>query len=118
VTGGTSPLHGDRGVRLPRGPLKRYDNEVSMRKKKTTPRKQWANTKVGDGEWLRLPDGAVTIGCCDCGLVHDMIFRVRKQRVEMMVCRNDKSTKDLRAEHFHSHKSRNGYYQIRVLSYK
>lgn len=89
-----------------------------MRKKKPKPPRQWANTKVPDNDWLQLSPRALKVGCCDCGLVHDMWFRVRKGKLEMFVVRDDKETKILRREKFPKHQSRNGHYRIQVLSYK
>jgi hypothetical protein len=34
--------------------------------------------------------------CCDCGLVHDMDFRVSKGRAQFRVARNNRSTAQVR----------------------
>lgn len=44
-----------------------------------------------DGEWVQPKDN-YRIACCDCGLVHDMQFRVVKGNVQFSATRNNRST--------------------------
>jgi len=32
--------------------------------------------KLRDGKWIDTPAQGYRIGCCDCGLVHDVEFRL------------------------------------------
>lgn len=50
---------------------------------------------VSDGEWIR-PARKFLMQCCDCGLVHDMDFRVLKGRAEFRAYRNMRLTKRAR----------------------
>jgi len=54
-------------------------------------------------EYKELPAGWITpvyknfkIICCDCGLVHDVDFRVRAGKVQFRVKRNNHSTANVR----------------------
>lgn len=50
--------------------------------------------KRKDGELVVIdPEREIMrISCCDCGLVHDVEFRVKKKKVEMVFWRNRRST--------------------------
>lgn len=47
-------------------------------------------------EWVRPIRRGYKLACCDCGLVHDMDFRVKNGRVEFRVRRNGRSTAMMR----------------------
>lgn len=47
--------------------------------------------KQKDGEWVR-PRRGYKLMCCDCGLVHNMDFRVRDNKTEFRAFRNNRST--------------------------
>jgi hypothetical protein len=49
-----------------------------------------------EGEWVEPVRVGYKMACCDCGLVHDMDFRVRKGRVQFRVFRNNRSTAMIR----------------------
>lgn len=56
---------------------------------------------VGDyTEWIRPIRKSYKMACCDCNLVHDIDFRVRKEWrglvIEFRARRNNKETKRLR----------------------
>jgi hypothetical protein len=58
---------------------------------------------VGDyTEWIRPIRKGYKMACCDCNLVHDLDFRVRKEFrglvIEFRARRNSKETKKLRKE--------------------
>lgn len=49
----------------------------------------------GDDGWTRWVHPVMEgyrMGCCDCGLVHDMDFRVVGDRVEFRARRNERAT--------------------------
>jgi hypothetical protein len=62
--------------------------------------KYYAKTKNGYTEWVRPIRKGYKFACCDCGLVHDMDFRVtdewRGRVVEFRARRNDLSTSAMR----------------------
>lgn len=48
-----------------------------------------------NGESLGIPlsgDSVLYMECCDCGLIHTVLFKVHKSAVEMIVFRNDFET--------------------------
>ena len=51
-------------------------------------------------EWVRPVRRGYKMACCDCGLVHDMDFRIRKEWrgnvVEFRVSRNQRATSAMR----------------------
>jgi hypothetical protein len=49
-------------------------------------------TKPGEGEWLKPVHNGYKLGCCDCGLVHKMDFRVVKGKVEFRAFRDERAT--------------------------
>lgn len=55
-----------------------------------------------DGEWMRVENRRHRIACCDCGLIHDFEFRVRKRKVEFRVYRNNRATAQRRRYLKHS----------------
>ena len=48
------------------------------------------------GWWVEPIRRGYKMCCCDCGLVHDMDFRVQKGKAQFMVRRNNRSTAALR----------------------
>ena len=43
-------------------------------------------------EWVQPVRRGYKMGCCDCGLVHDVDFRIVNGRVQFRVRRNARST--------------------------
>lgn len=43
-------------------------------------------------EWIRPVSRDYKMACCDCGLVHNLDFRIVDDRVEFRVRRNNRST--------------------------
>ncbi len=56
--------------------------------------------KNGWSEWIRPRRRGYKMACCDCGLVHDLDFRIRKEWrgnvVEFKARRNKRSTASMR----------------------
>jgi len=53
--------------------------------------------QVTDGEWFEFTKlGAIQMGCCDCGLVHDFDFRIVKGKLRLRTRRNVRATAYLR----------------------
>ena len=49
-----------------------------------------------EGEWVQPIRKGYKMACCDCGLVHNLDFRIRKGRVQFRAFRNNRSTGQLR----------------------
>jgi uncharacterized Zn finger protein len=50
-----------------------------------------------DGEWHEPIHRGYKMACCDCGLVHNVDFKIRAGRqVQMRVSRNNRSTAMIR----------------------
>lgn len=45
-----------------------------------------------ENEWIQPIRRGYKMACCDCGLVHDMDFRIYKGRVQLRARRNKRST--------------------------
>ncbi len=45
-----------------------------------------------DGDWVRPIRKGYRVACCDCGLVHVINIRVRKNLVEYQVFRDNRAT--------------------------
>jgi len=43
-------------------------------------------------DWVRPQMAGYKLGCCDCGLVHEMDFRVMDDAVEFRARRNERAT--------------------------
>lgn len=57
-------------------------------------------TEWADGEWHEPIHNGYKMVCCDCGLVHDVDFRIRDfDQVQMRVRRNNRSTALVRRHH-------------------
>ncbi len=52
---------------------------------------------VTSGELLQIPRHWI-IGCCDCHLVHDLHFYIRKRKIFVRVYRNERRTAARRRE--------------------
>ena len=54
----------------------------------------------GWSEWLRPERDRYTMVCCDCGLANDLEFKIiggyNRRRVMFRVCRNERSTGQVR----------------------
>ena len=50
----------------------------------------------GWSDWLRPIGRSYRMACCDCGLVHDLEFRVVASQPEFRARRNNRSTARLR----------------------
>lgn len=51
---------------------------------------------VGPGEWQQPVRKGYKMACCDCGLVHNMEFRVHKGKIQIRGWRNSRSTAQMR----------------------
>jgi hypothetical protein len=49
-----------------------------------------------DGEWVQPKMKGYLMGCCDCGLVHRLDFRVVESKVQFRAFRSPKYTASLR----------------------
>jgi hypothetical protein len=49
-----------------------------------------------DGEWLRPKPGIHKMRCCDCGLTHQMEYRIVDGRVEFRAVRDRRATAAVR----------------------
>ena len=47
-------------------------------------------------EWVQPVKTGYRMGCCDCGLVHSLDFRIRKGRVQFRAFRDNRRTGQLR----------------------
>ena len=45
-----------------------------------------------NGEWVTPVRNGYRMMCCDCGLVHEMDFRVKGGRIQFRVRRNERAT--------------------------
>lgn len=48
--------------------------------------------QLKDGEWQRIKDKKHRIACCDCGLVHDLEFRIIEGDFEFRAYMNNRAT--------------------------
>jgi hypothetical protein len=61
-------------------------------------RKRVRYTKTADGETFAVPVRQwYRMGCCDCGLIHDVWFVPGRQKIYMKVYRNNRATAARRA---------------------
>ncbi len=67
--------------------------------------------KPKKNEWVFPIRRGYKLCCCDCGLVHDMDFRVVGRRIEFRVRRNDRSTGLVR-RHMGLRKNKDGTYRM------
>jgi len=52
--------------------------------------------QVNDGEWVHFSRRGEKLECCDCGLVHDLEFEVRRGRVYLRFRRDRRETAAVR----------------------
>lgn len=45
-----------------------------------------------DGEWIQPISRGYRTKCCDCGLIHEFVFRVKNGRVQFRVRRHGRAT--------------------------
>jgi hypothetical protein len=55
-----------------------------------------ASVDGGWSRWVQPIRRSYKFCCCDCGLVHNMDFRVRKGRAQFRASRNNRSTAQVR----------------------
>jgi hypothetical protein len=48
--------------------------------------------QVVEGEWIEPRMTGYKMGCCDCGLVHEIDFKINNGRVLIRARRNNRST--------------------------
>ncbi len=53
----------------------------------------------GEKTVIDLKEGLLHFQCCDCGLVHDMIFEAWEDKLILRIWRNNRSTGQLRRHH-------------------
>jgi hypothetical protein len=51
---------------------------------------------IEDGQWVRPQHEGFRLACCDCGLVHELNFRVVDGAVEVQAIREPRATRGLR----------------------
>lgn len=53
---------------------------------------------IGDDEWIRPRHDDFKLACCDCGLVHTMLFRVDPDdgQIEFQIDRDNRATGQMR----------------------
>jgi hypothetical protein len=49
-----------------------------------------------ENEWIRPVKTNYKMACCDCGLVHNMDFKIKENRVWFRVRRNNRATGQVR----------------------
>ena len=58
--------------------------------------KQEVAGEDGWTDWIQPVTKGYKMGCCDCGLVHTLDFRVKGGRAQFRVSRNNRSTAAMR----------------------
>lgn len=48
--------------------------------------------QVTAGEWIQPIRKGYKLACCDCGLVHNIDFRIHNKKIQFRVFRNNRST--------------------------
>lgn len=61
-------------------------------------RVEYEVTEDGYSRWVQPVPNGYKMACCDCGLVHDMDFRIEDGRVQFRAKRNVRSTAAVRRE--------------------
>ena len=49
-----------------------------------------------NNEWIQPIRKGYKMSCCDCGLVHELDFRLYKRRIQYRARRNERSTGQVR----------------------
>ena len=57
---------------------------------------QVAVDETGWSDWIQPQMDGYKMACCDCGLVHDLVFRIEGDRVQFRASRNNRSTGQMR----------------------
>lgn len=52
--------------------------------------------KVEEDKWIQPIRRGYKMACCDCGLVHELDFRIYRGRVQLRARRNNRATGQLR----------------------
>ena len=52
--------------------------------------------KVNSNEWVQPIRKGYKMACCDCGLIHEMDFKIVKNRVQFRARRNNRATGQFR----------------------
>lgn len=60
---------------------------------------------VKEGEWVQPIMNGYRLSCCDCGLVHEINFRIieKGKKIQLQAYRNQRSTSALRRNRTYSH---------------
>ena len=58
--------------------------------------REYTAPKGGWTEWIQPIRRGYKLACCDCGLVHNVDFRVHKERIQFRVQRNNRATGQIR----------------------
>ncbi len=49
-------------------------------------------TQIHDGDWITPHHRDYRLACCDCGLTHDVQFRIVRGSVQFRASRNNRAT--------------------------
>ena len=52
--------------------------------------------KVYDNEWVQPVNTNYKMSCCDCGLVHNIDFRIYEGKIQLRARRNKRATSAIR----------------------
>jgi nitroimidazol reductase NimA-like FMN-containing flavoprotein (pyridoxamine 5'-phosphate oxidase superfamily) len=73
--------------------------------------------RITDGEAFEvdLKDDCLRLACCDCGLVHDIMLRVRGGKIQLLFIQVPRSTSQLRRHDYGNLQTENdsGWVMIR-----
>lgn len=48
--------------------------------------------QVFEGEWIQPRVRGYKVGCCDCGLVHRINFRIKNGKIQLQAFRDNRAT--------------------------
>ena len=51
---------------------------------------------VEEGKWVQPIRKGYKLCCCDCGLVHKLIFRIKNKKIQFKVFRDNRATGQIR----------------------
>jgi hypothetical protein len=60
--------------------------------------------EVNANEWVQPVKKNYKMACCDCGLIHELDFRIVKNRVQFRARRNNRATGQFRRYRFNKNK--------------
>jgi len=60
--------------------------------------------EVNANEWVQPVKKNYKMACCDCGLIHELDFRIVKNRVQFRARRNSRATGQFRRYRFNKNK--------------